>query len=198
MSNKSDEMKECLSNKNIDKHSIFDDIVQDFKKYTKYMRIIDPLMIIEKKKYFEDYLFILGSARSLVLKTLVYLIFALLFCFFCIYQAEIYSTQWYLFTSSLVGVLIMSPITFYAILNKNPFVSIAKQYIIILCTILMGFMMFARVHGGVCDDTSFTQMWHCNPQATSKSLPQDFAILLMLLPISEVNLLLLITNNVYI
>ena len=197
MSTKS-EMQECLSNKNIDKHSIFECIVADFNKYTKYMRIIDPLMIIEKKRYFEDYLFILGSARSLVLKTLVYLIFALLFCFFCIYQAEIYSTQWYLFNSSLVGVLIMSPITFYAILNKNPFVSIAKQYIIILCTILMGFMMFARVHGGVCDDTSFTQMWHCNPQATSKSLPQDFAILLMLLPISEVNLLLLITNNVYI
>ena len=80
--------------------------------------------------------------------------------------------------------MIMSPVAYYTVLSRDPFCLVIMQHVVVLCTLLMGFMMFVRVHGGACQSNDITKIWHCNPQATSKSLPQDFAVLLMLLPIS--------------
>ena len=165
--------------------NIFVDMKSDFDHHVRYMRIVDPDLLQESRIYFENYFYVLGISTSLIMQTLIYLVICLTFVFYCLKHTVLYSTQWYLFITSFVSIVIMTPIIFYTILVRGPVVSMVKPYIIFLCTILMGFFMFSRVHGGVCDDTSFTQMWHCNPQATSKSLPQDFTILLMLLPISE-------------
>ena len=166
--------------------NIFVDMKSDFDHHVRYMRIIDHDLLLESKEYFEKYFNVLGISTSLIMQTLIYLITCLTFVYYCLQHSVLHSTQWYLFITSFIGILIMTPVVFYTILVRGPVVAMIKPYIIVLSTILMGFMMFARVHGGVCEDTSFTQMWHCNPQATSKSLPQDFSILLMLLPISEV------------
>ena len=184
-------MLESNHNMEEDKHSavsLFRDIKQDFQKYVKLMRIVDPVLVCEKNKYFEEYFYTLGASTSLVLKTFVYFIFALVFCFYCLNQSTMLTGEWYFFASSLVGVCVMSPVTFYTMMKKSPLNLMIKQHVIVLCTILMGFMMFVRVRGGPCESDNFSQIWHCNPQGSSKSLPQDFTILLMLLPISEASM----------
>lgn len=69
----------------------FDDIKSDFKQFVTYMRVNDPVLVVEKNKFFQEYFYILGAWKSLVVITTIYLIFAVVFCYYCFQQYDTYT-----------------------------------------------------------------------------------------------------------
>ena len=168
------------------KQDIFTEIQSDFKKFVSWMRIADPELREEERKYNEDYFLALGPINSMFIRIIVYDIFLGIFCYYSISQSVMYSTEWRLFVASIVMFVIITPVTIYMFFMKNSWGTILKQYLVVVGSTIMGYMMFTRAFAGPCESDDFTQIWHCNPQASSHSLPQDSSLMLMLTPIVQV------------
>ena len=179
-------MAASSDNRNGSKQDIFTEIQSDFKKFVSWMRISDPELKEEERIYNEDYFLALGPVNSMILRIIAYDIFLGIFCYYSISESVTNSTEWRLFVGSIVLLLIITPVTVCTIFMRDAWSTILKQYIAMSCSIIMGYMMFTRVFAGPCESNDFTQIWHCNPQASSHSLPQDSSLMLMLLPIVQI------------
>ena len=167
------------------KEQLFIEIKSDFQKFTKNMRIINTEMKQEENQYFEDYFLIIGSVKSLLAKSVIYLIFITISFYYAFLKSTMYSMEWTMLVGSCVVMLFLSPAAFYIMFIRDALSTMIKQYLLVTGSALIGFLLLLRVHTGACLSDDFTQTWHCNPQATSYSLPQDLTMLLMLLPIAD-------------
>ena len=170
------------------KQDIFSEIQSDFQKFVSWMKITDsfPELKEEERKYNEDYFLALGPINSMFIRVIVHNIFLGILCYYSISKSVMYSTEWRLFVATTIILLFMTPLFIYMILMRNSYATVLKQYLILICTTIMGYIMFTRVFAGPCESNDFTQIWHCNPQASSHSLPQDSSLLLMLVPIVQI------------
>ena len=124
------------------------------------------------------------SRLSLILAACVFIIEMVIFNVFSISQSEMYTSTWTMFLISALSGTISTPLFFLLVLKKDLSHNLKLQsFLGIYGSMVLGFMLFSRVYAGPCDSDQFVDMWRCNPQANSRSLPQDMTLLLMLVPL---------------
>ena len=176
-----DSGKEEQTNQNI-----FLQIKSDFKKYVNFgLNISDPILKLEEQKYNQNYFVYFSGVTAMIIRSITYHTFLSIFCYYSITRAETKSNKWILFVLSAIQLLLMSPLSIYAIFNRNDFATAIKKNVIVASSFMVGYMLFSRVYAGPCKSDNFSEIWACNPQALVHALPQDSSLIVMLLPIVQ-------------
>ena len=130
-----------------------------------------------------------GSFTSSLLGLLIYVIIGILYYIFSIYGSSINSTSWSLYVSIMLLTVALSPCAYMSVAcqiwrqSLRSYLPFIQGCFVITGSIILSLSLLTHQLSISCPTADFFDLWYCNEQGTSRSVPEEPFLLVALFPI---------------